>query len=327
MPLRACLCVQDRILDRPPFPKKASIITLLMWRFIICHSLYQFVVLSVMLFMGAGTPIEAGGLFDIYSGIDSDFEFDMGNGPEHMTCWDLQVACDKLTPDSKAAMLAGTMEPNNCPDAQACSSHFAMLFTTFVMMQLVNQLNARKLQQNEWNIFVGLFSNMLFLYITAGEFLAQVVISTFGGAVFKVTGGLTTDQWIVCMAFAFGHLPFHLIVCCVPPSLFNCLMAGDKAAAPAPAAPAADVEAPHGGRPRMRTATKFGDVEPATKENETYTPNTIKTSGRVRLLFALHSWLPWLLLACTPPVCSQRACLLRNGSDDRRGLARMASRS
>ena len=268
------------MISGPPFPKKASIITLLMWRFIVCHSLYQFVVLSVLLFMGAGTPIKAGGLFDIYSGNDADFELD----GDRVTCWDLQVVCDKMTPDAKTAFLAQTTEPNNCPDAQACSAHFAMLFTTFVMMQLVNQLNARKLQQNEWNIFVGIFSNMLFIYITAGEFLAQVVISQFGGAVFKVTGGLTMEQWGICMAFACGHLPFHLIVCCVPPSLFNCLMGSDKAPAPAPAA---DVEAPSSGKSARTKTTRFGDLM-VEDEPETYTPNTLKTTGRVRAALAWH---------------------------------------
>merc|ERR1711871_1352773 len=45
----------DRILDRPPFPKKASIVTQPMWRFVLLHSLYQFVVLAIILFAGAGT--------------------------------------------------------------------------------------------------------------------------------------------------------------------------------------------------------------------------------------------------------------------------------
>lgn len=286
----------DRILDRPPFPKKASIITLLMWRFIICHSLYQFVVLSVLLFTGAGTPISPGGLFDIYSGIDADYTL---NG-EHVTCWDLQVSCDKMSATEQTAFLAQPNEPNNCPDAQACSAHFAMIFTTFVMMQLVNQLNARKLQQNEWNIFVGIFSNMLFIYITAGEFIAQVVISQFGGAVFKVTGGLTINQWGVCMAFACGHLPFHLIVCCVPPSLFNCLVSNDQAAAPA-----SDVEASVSGSKMSRRTTSFGDVLIDVEEEKSMPSTLGKTISRVRLfscLACLHVCLPWGTFAHTAPV-------------------------
>jgi Ca2+ transporting ATPase len=266
----------DRILDRPPFPKKASIITRLMWRFILCHSFYQFVVLAIFLFAGAGDPITPGGLFNIFSGVDADFEV---NG-EHMVCIDAFVACDEIkeTALKDAHIAAG----GPCPSEQQCSAHFAMIFTTFVLMQLFNQFNSRKLGSDEWNIFVGLFGNMLFIYITLGEFGAQVLISQFGGAVFKVTGGLTMEQWAICFAFGAGHIPFHLIgayssplaapfllglraawlnqlaplltlrsdcmstyllcvVCCVPPSLFNCLMGDDKPAAVV--VPQPDVEA------------------------------------------------------------------------------------
>jgi P-type Ca2+ transporter type 2B len=192
----------DRILDRPPFPKKASIITLTMWRFIISHSFYQFVVLAVFLFAGAGTPVKPGGLFNIYSGVDADFEID----GEPTTCIDRFIECKDP---------AFRNDPENaekdCPTEQQCSAHFAMIFTAFVLMQLFNQLNARKLGSDGWNIFKGIFGNALFIYITLAEFGGQVLISQFGGSVFKVTGGLTMEQWGFCFAFGAGHIPFHLI--------------------------------------------------------------------------------------------------------------------
>ena len=45
---------------------------------------------------------------------------------------------------------------------------------------------ARKLGETERNIFVGILGNAMFLVITLGEFGAQVLISQYGGAVFKV---------------------------------------------------------------------------------------------------------------------------------------------
>lgn len=192
----------DRILDRPPFPKKASIITLTMWRFIISHSFYQFVVLAVFLFAGAGDPVTPGGMFNIFSGVDADFEID----GQHTTCIDRYVECKGEA--AKAELLAAG---KRCPTEQQCSAHFAMIFTTFVLMQLFNQLNARKLGSDGWNIFKGIFGNALFIYITLAEFGGQVLISQFGGAVFKVTGGLTMEQWGFCFAFGAGHIPFHLI--------------------------------------------------------------------------------------------------------------------
>jgi len=48
--------------------------------------------------------------------------------------------------------------------------HFTFLFNTFMMMQLFNQLNCRKLGAKETNIFERFFNNSLFLIILAAEF-------------------------------------------------------------------------------------------------------------------------------------------------------------
>eukprot|EP01046_Picozoa_sp_COSAG06_P009234 COSAG06_NODE_479_length_15167_cov_45.027940_3_plen_146_part_00 len=86
-----------------------------------------------------------------------------------------------------------------------------------------------QLYANEKNIFVGIFNNMLFIYIAFGEIVAQMAISTWGGAVFRVTGGLTATQWLVCWAFALGHVPWHfIIVNAVPLSMFECLVDNNK---------------------------------------------------------------------------------------------------
>ena len=42
---------KDSILDRPPFPKKAAILTKSMWRSIFGHSIYQFAVLILVIFL------------------------------------------------------------------------------------------------------------------------------------------------------------------------------------------------------------------------------------------------------------------------------------
>ena len=43
--------------------------------------------------------------------------------------------------------------------------HFTFFFQTFVLMQVFNEFNARKLQRNEINIFEGLCKNSLFWLI------------------------------------------------------------------------------------------------------------------------------------------------------------------
>lgn len=54
------------------------------------------------------------------------------------------------------------------------SQHFTIIFNTFVMMTLFNEVNSRKIH-GERNIFEGLFSNPIFygiLFVTA---IAQVL--------------------------------------------------------------------------------------------------------------------------------------------------------
>ena len=50
---------KEDILDRPPFPKKAAILTRKMWRFILGHAVYQFIVLIIFIFFAAGEAPKA----------------------------------------------------------------------------------------------------------------------------------------------------------------------------------------------------------------------------------------------------------------------------
>lgn len=55
--------------------------------------------------------------------------------------------------------------------------HFTMIFNTFVLMTLFNEINARKIH-GQRNILEGLHTNHLFLGIWFGTLIAQV--SLFG---------------------------------------------------------------------------------------------------------------------------------------------------
>lgn len=61
---------------------------------------------------------------------------------------------------------------------------FSYVFQTFVMMQIFNQFNARKLDE-EINVFSGLFRNMLFINITIFTILMQFAMVEFGGPIVK----------------------------------------------------------------------------------------------------------------------------------------------
>ncbi|CAP24273.1 LOW QUALITY PROTEIN: Protein CBR-MCA-3 [Caenorhabditis briggsae] len=94
------------------------------------------------------------------------------------------------------------------------SKHFTIVFNTFVMMTLFNEINARKIH-GERNIFKGLFSNPIYYVIWIATMISQVVIVQFGGRWFS-TSALNTTEWLWCLAFGVGTLLWGQIVTSIP---------------------------------------------------------------------------------------------------------------
>lgn len=84
------------------------------------------------------------------------------------------------------------------------TEHFTIIFNTFVLMTMFNEINARKIH-GEVNVFKGIFTNPIFNVIWVGTCLAQVLIVTFGGYVFQ-TKALSITQWLWCLFFGVGTL-------------------------------------------------------------------------------------------------------------------------
>lgn len=61
----------------------------------------------------------------------------------------------------------------NAPLHSPPSEHYTIIFNTFVLMQLFNEINARKIH-GERNVFDGIFSNPIFCSIVLGTFAVQV---------------------------------------------------------------------------------------------------------------------------------------------------------
>jgi len=84
--------------------------------------------------------------------------------------------------------------------------HMTIIFNTFVVYTLFNQINSRILNDNI-NIFTRITHNCLFVLVTMTEMVIQYFIIQNGGNVFKVAnGGLTIDQWGICIGI--GSLTF-----------------------------------------------------------------------------------------------------------------------
>ncbi|VDN57768.1 unnamed protein product [Dracunculus medinensis] len=107
---------------------------------------------------------------------------------------------------------SGRWAPLHAPPSQ----HFTIVFNTFVMMTLFNEINARKIH-GERNIFHGLFSNPIYYIIWISTMVAQIAIVQFGGRWFS-TAALNLEQWLWCLAFGIGTLLWGQIVTTIPTS-------------------------------------------------------------------------------------------------------------
>ncbi|XP_070785359.1 plasma membrane calcium-transporting ATPase 1 isoform X9 [Enoplosus armatus] len=104
----------------------------------------------------------------------------------------------------------------NTPLHAPPSEHYTIVFNTFVMMQLFNEINARKIH-GERNVFEGIFNNLIFCSIVFGTFIIQIVIVQFGGKPFSCVA-LTVDQWLWCTFLGFGSLLWGQVISSIPTS-------------------------------------------------------------------------------------------------------------
>lgn len=152
----------DKILNRKPVPKSASLFTVTMWKMILGQALYQLGITFMLYFAG-----------------------------------------EKIL--------------NDYLDTDPVTRHDQLdtiVFNTFVWMQIFNEFNNRRLD-NKLNIFEGMHRNYWFMGINVIMVGGQVMIVYVGGEAFNVSP-ITGVQWGVCIACAFGSLPWAVILRCVP---------------------------------------------------------------------------------------------------------------
>jgi Ca2+ transporting ATPase len=183
---------------RAPYGRKRAIVSRVMLFNIFGQAIYQLIVIFVILFETSWLPgpdnFFGGGLEDFASGYVVPFPY-----------------------DTQHAVGAVSLEEYN--QGTGISTHWSIVFNTFVMMQLFNELNSRKLQTpeglrtswREWNTFSGISRNPTFVVIVAGTFVCQVILMQFGGLVFAVVP-LSVSQWIFCIGWGMFSLPWQFVI-------------------------------------------------------------------------------------------------------------------
>ncbi|KAL0457140.1 UNVERIFIED_CONTAM: putative calcium-transporting ATPase 13, plasma membrane-type [Sesamum latifolium] len=88
-----------------------------------------------------------------------------------------------------------------------------LIFNTFVLCQVFNEFNARKLEKK--NVFEGIHRNKLFLGIIVVTVVLQVVMVEFLKK-FADTERLNWGQWGVCIGIAAASWPIGWVVKFIP---------------------------------------------------------------------------------------------------------------
>ncbi|KAL1007809.1 hypothetical protein UPYG_G00091870 [Umbra pygmaea] len=104
----------------------------------------------------------------------------------------------------------------NAPLHSPPSEHYTIIFNTFVLMQLFNEINARKIH-GERNVFDGIFRNPIFCSIVFGTFAIQIVIVQCGGKPFSCTP-LDLEKWGWCTFLGMGELVWGQVIATIPNS-------------------------------------------------------------------------------------------------------------
>lgn len=94
-----------------------------------------------------------------------------------------------------------------------------IVFNTFVWMQIFNEFNNRRLDNN-FNIFEGMLKNYWFIGINCLMVGGQILIIFVGDVALKVTR-ISGPQWAICILCAIFCVPWAVVLRCIPDRHFQ----------------------------------------------------------------------------------------------------------
>ena len=135
----------------------------------------------------------------------------------------------------------------------------AMVFNTFVFMQVFNLVNCRTLK--DINIFRNIFKNPVFFIVLFGIIAGQILILFFGGPVFKTTP-LGSGEWVASVLLGLGTWLWGLVIRLLPEEVYAFMTFGRygnvSPEAEVSSTPSFPPEIVHRS-PSMQEMTEFGD--------------------------------------------------------------------
>jgi len=230
----------EELLYRKPHSKREYIISPIMWKHVIAQSLVQF---SLVLFLYLYAPqfIEEDHpnrqkMIQQLENCFGDFVAETTEFKNHMikyyimdgkkSSWDpLKHIRRNLSPKACLFFDEKRFEPKQITNLYEAfkwyiseygnTCHMTIIFNTFVLYSLFNQINSRVINDN-FNILYRILDNWMFLTVTGVELLIQICIVQYGGLVFKCSlDGLTFSQWMWCLGMASITFGVSILMKCV----------------------------------------------------------------------------------------------------------------
>lgn len=226
-----------RLLDRKPYKRSEYPVSRRMWKHILVQSFMQLGLMLVLYLIGSDflkeddpARIAEGELFKLcfgkYPGKDPlpDGSYYIMNGSEN--AWKMEYRRLPNMGIDECSVYGTKSNLNDCVHrfkiANGNSSHMTIIFNVFVIYTLFNQINARVLDDS-FNIFVDIHKNIWFIVIEILELGMHVVLIQFASKVFKVCrGGLTLNQWGICILFGLTTFIVSIICKFIPDVWFKC---------------------------------------------------------------------------------------------------------
>lgn len=101
-------------------------------------------------------------------------------------------------------------------ESEGASRHLTFVFNTFVFMQIFNMIASRKIH-DEFNIFDGVFTNIMFVLLWIVIAGGQYAICQYGGIMFVVNdNGLAPIQWAWSIGISVSVLFVDALLKCIP---------------------------------------------------------------------------------------------------------------
>ena len=209
----------EKLLYRKPYKRNEHIINKTMWKHILIQAMVQ---LGLLLFLYSYAPyfIQENEPYRITESmvIQKCYNYLPGQQPVFVGKeWIYYIINGSSTEWSSNVPLVSGMTATDCGDyakyqdlrvafkkftsANGNSSHMTIVFNSFVIYTLFNQINARVID-DEFNIFQNIQKNILFILVIFVEIILQILLIEFGSSAFQVSRkGLTGTQWGICIGF------------------------------------------------------------------------------------------------------------------------------